>query len=53
MTSAALSPTGAFKQASDCFIVLTASSGIAFPVSLSVESPACNFLLKILNQDYH
>ena len=46
MTSAALSPTGAFKQASDCFIVLRVSSGNAFPVSLSVESPACNFFIE-------
>ncbi len=42
MTSAALSPTGAFKQASDFLIDSNVSSGNAFPVFLSAPSPASN-----------
>jgi len=45
MTSAALSTTGAFKQASDYIIVDIVSSGSALPVSFNEESPACNFVI--------
>ena len=40
ITSLALSPTGAFKHASEDFIDSKTSSGNALPVCSSAESPA-------------
>ena len=40
MTSAALSPTGAFKHASDFFIESSVESGNALPVFCNAASPA-------------
>ena len=42
ITSAALSPTGAFKHASDDFIDWKVSSGSALPNFSNAESPAAS-----------
>ena len=45
ITSFALSPTGAFKHASEFFIASKVSSGNAFPVFFKTVSPASSFVI--------
>ena len=48
ITSAADSPTGAFKQTSEFLIDSRVSSGSAFPVSLRAISPASSLVISNL-----
>jgi len=45
ITSFALSPTGAFKHASEFFIVSKTSAGNASPVFFKTVSPASSFFI--------
>ena len=52
MTSAALSPTGALRHASEFFIASKVSFGKAYPVSFNAASPAASFVSAIFTPSF-